>query len=141
LTGIILGFLVTTVAAVFPAWRASRIPPVAAMRGVAHDESGHSRIRILAGLLITAIGALLLGIGLFGDSDNAIEMVGVGAGLVFLGVTVLGPVLVGPVTRFVGWPVARFRGMTGHLARENTVRNPKRTASTASALMIGVGLV
>jgi putative ABC transport system permease protein len=139
--GIVLGFLVTTVAAVFPAWRASRIPPVAAMRGVAVDESGHSRVRILAGLLITAIGALLLGFGLFGDSDNALELVGVGAGLVFLGVTVLGPVLVGPVTRVIAWPVARFRGMRGRLARENTIRNPKRTAATASALMIGVGLV
>jgi len=139
--GIVLGFVVTTVAAVFPAWRASRIPPVAAMRGVAIDESGHSRVRILAGLLITAIGALLLGIGLFGDTDNALEMVGVGAGLVFLGVTVLGPVLVGPMTRVIAWPVARFRGMRGRLARENTVRNPKRTAATASALMIGVGLV
>jgi putative ABC transport system permease protein len=139
--GIILGFAVTTFAAVFPAIRASRIPPVAAMRGVAIDDSGHSRIRTLVGLLITALGVLLLALGLFGDSDNALLMVGVGAGLVFLGVTVLGPVLVGPVTRVIGWPVARFRGMTGRLARENTLRNPKRTSSTAAALMIGVGLV
>jgi putative ABC transport system permease protein len=139
--GILLGFLVTVVAAVFPALRASRIPPVAAMRGVSVDDSGHSRVRILAGLLITLIGGLLLAQGLFGGGDNALQAVGLGAALVFLGVTVLGPVLVGPITRFIGWPVARFRGMTGRLARENTLRNPKRTSSTASALMIGVGLV
>ncbi len=59
----------------------------------------------------------------------------------FVGVTVLGPVLVGPVTRVISWPVARFRGTIGRLARENTLRNPKRTSSTAAALMIGVGLV
>jgi putative ABC transport system permease protein len=141
IVGVLLGFLVTTVAAVFPAIRASRIPPVAAMRGVAIDDSGHSRVRILAGLLITLVGGLLLAQGLFGGGDNALQAVGLGAGLVFLGVTVLGPVLVGPVTRVIGWPVARFRGMTGRLARENTLRNPKRTSATASALMIGVGLV
>jgi putative ABC transport system permease protein len=68
-------------------------------------------------------------------------MVGIGAAFVFLGVTVLGPILVGPVVAVIGWPVARFRGMTGKLAKENTVRNPKRTSATAAALMIGVGLV
>jgi putative ABC transport system permease protein len=140
LIGIVLGFVVTTVAAVFPAWRASRIPPVAAMRGVAIDESGHSRTRILAGLLITIIGGLLLAQGLFGGGDNALQAVGVGAGLVFLGVAVLGPVLVGPITGVLGWPVARLK-MTGRLAKENTIRNPKRTSATAAALMIGVGLV
>jgi putative ABC transport system permease protein len=138
--GLILGFVVTGAAAIFPAWRASRIPPVAAMRGLAHDRSGHSRVRILLGLLITAIGALLLGIGLFGGGDSPLPAVGFGAFLVFVGVAVLGPVLVGPVTRVLGWPVARLK-MTGRLARENTLRNPKRTAATASALMIGVGLV
>ncbi len=73
--------------------------------------------------------------------DNALEAVGIGAGFVFLGVTVLGPVLVGPLVSVIGWPIARFRGMTGKLAKENTLRNPKRTSATAAALMIGVGLV
>ena len=139
--GIVLAFVVTTVAAVFPAVRASRIPPVAAMRGLAVDTSGHSRTRILGGLLITVIGALTLIQGLFAGGDNALEAVGLGVFLVFVGVTVLGPVLVGPVTRVISWPVARFRGTIGRLARENTLRNPKRTSSTAAALMIGVGLV
>ncbi len=141
LVGIILGFVVTSVSALFPAFRASRIPPVAAMRAGSRDTSGHSRVRILAGLLITIVGGLLLAQGLFVGGDNALLMVGVGAGFVFLGVTILGPVLVGPFVAVIGWPVARFRGMTGRLAKENTVRNPKRTSSTAAALMIGVGLV
>lgn len=141
IVGLLLGFLVTSVAALLPAFRASRIPPVAAMRDIAHDESGHSRVRVLAGLLITVIGGLLLAQGLFGGGDNALQAVGFGAGFVFLGITVLGPILVGPVVAVIGWPVARFRGMTGKLALENTVRSPKRTSATASALMIGVGLV
>ncbi len=137
----IVGLLVTTVAAVFPALRAARIPPIAAMRAVALDTSGHSRTRVLIGLLITAIGVLLLVRGLFVGGSNALLSVGVGAGLVFLGVTALGPVLARPVTRFIGAPLPRLRGITGKLARENAMRSPKRTASTAAALMIGVGLV
>ncbi len=141
ITAFALGLIVTTFAAVFPAVRAARVPPVAAMRAISIDRSGHSRVRILAGLLITLIGGLLLAQGLFGGGDNALTAVGVGAGLVFLGVTVLGPAIAPPVTRVLGAPVAHFRGMTGRLAKENTLRNPKRTASTAAALMIGVGLV
>lgn len=141
LVGFLLGMVVTTFAAVFPALRAARVPPIAALRDVSVDHSGQSRVRVLAGLLITVVGALLLAQGLFGGGDNALYAVGLGAGLVFLGVTVLGPIIAPPVTRLIGAPVARFRGMTGRLARENTLRNPKRTASTAAALMIGVGLV
>ena len=139
--GLVLGFVVTALAALFPALRASRIPPVAAMREVAHDVSGQSRVRVLAGLLITIVGGLLLARGLFVGGDNALLSVGIGAGLVFLGITVLGPILVGPFVGVIGWPIARFRGITGRLAQENTERNPKRTSSTAAALMIGVGLV
>lgn len=141
LIGLVLGFVVTGLAALFPALRASRIPPVAAMREVAHDVSGQSRVRVLAGLLITIVGGLLLARGLFMGGDNALLSVGLGAGLVFLGITVLGPILVGPFVGVIGWPIARFRGITGRLAQENTERNPKRTSSTAAALMIGVGLV
>ena len=59
----------------------------------------------------------------------------------FLGVAALGPVIARPVARVIGWPIARLRHMPGVLARDNAMRNPKRTASTAAALMIGVGLV
>ncbi len=68
-------------------------------------------------------------------------MVGLGAVAVFIGVSVLGPVLARPVSRVLGAPLAHLRGMAGMLARENAVRNPKRTARTAASLMIGVALV
>ena len=64
-----------------------------------------------------------------------------GSVFTFLGVAVLGPVIARPVARVIGWPIARLRHMPGVLARDNAMRNPKRTASTAAALMIGVGLV
>ena len=61
--------------------------------------------------------------------------------LTFLGVAVLGPVIAGPISNLIGAPVARLKGVTGRLARQNATRNPKRTSATAAALMIGVGLM
>ena len=66
---------------------------------------------------------------------------GVGAAAMFLGVALLSPRLVRPMASLVGRPLERFRGVSGRLARENAVRNPGRTASTAAALMIGLALV
>ena len=76
-----------------------------------------------------------------GLSGGAIAPVGLGALLVFVGVAVLGPVIARPFTRVLGAPLPRLRGMAGTVARENAARNPRRSAATASALMIGVGLV
>ncbi|MGZ8734870.1 MAG: FtsX-like permease family protein, partial [Acidimicrobiia bacterium] len=73
--------------------------------------------------------------------NGEISLVGAGAVIVFLGVAFLGPVIARPVSDLIGWPLKKFRGITGELARENASRNPKRTASTAAALMIGVALV
>jgi putative ABC transport system permease protein len=137
----LVGVLVSIASAVLPARRSSKIPPVAAMRDSAVEPRGQSRWRVLAGLLVTAGGGGLLGYGLVGDADQPAAMVGLGAAVVFVGVTVLGPVIARPVSRLIGAPLPRVRGMAGTLARENAMRNPKRTASTAAALMIGVGLV
>jgi putative ABC transport system permease protein len=134
-----MGMIVTVIAALSPALRASRIPPIAAMRDVAVDRSSTSRVRILSGLLVTALGALLLGLGLFGDSGLAV--VGLGMGVVFLGVAILGPVIAAPISGALGAPIRRAKGITGAIARQNAMRNPKRTSATAAALMIGVGLV
>ena len=134
-----LGMLVTIVAALTPALKASRIPPIAAMRDVAVDRSSTSRARILSGLLVTGLGAILLALGLFGDTGLA--AVGLGMGVVFLGVAILGPVIATPISGVLGAPIRRFRGITGSIARQNAMRNPKRTSATAAALMIGVGLV
>ena len=133
-----VGTLVTVVAAVVPARKAAKVAPIAAMRDVAVDHSGRSAKRAVIGVAVTAVGVALLALGLAGAGVPA---VGLGAIVVFVGVAVLGPVIAQPVSRVLGAPLARFRGMTGTMARENAIRNPKRTSATASALMVGVGLV
>jgi putative ABC transport system permease protein len=137
----IVGTGITVVAAVFPARRAARIPPVAAMREVAVETAVSSVRRTAIGIFVTLAGVAVLCLGLFGDVSNGIAFVGLGAFVVFLGVAILGPVLARPLSRVIGWPLPRIRGVTGRLARENAMRNPKRTAATAAALMIGVALV
>ncbi len=134
---LLVGTVVTMFSAVFPSLRASRVPPIAAMRDVAIDRSASSRGRFVAGFLITAAGAA----GLVGGiSAGEIKIVGIGVGLVFIGVFVLGPLIARPLARALGAPMAGI-GFPGHLARENASRNPKRTSRTASALMIGATLV
>ena len=133
-----VGTVVTLVAAIVPARRAAKVAPIAAMRDVAVDRSGRSVRRAVIGTVVTVAGMGLLAMGL-GGGDAGI--VGMGAAVVFLGVGVLGPIIARPVSRLIGAPLPRLRGMTGTMARENATRNPKRTSATASALMIGVGLV
>jgi len=141
ISSLLVGTLITLVSAVFPARKAATVAPVAAMRDVAIDTSSRSRVRLVAGLVIVALGGGLLYLGLFGNTDNSLQAIGGGAAVVFVGFAVLGPVIAPGMSRFLGWPLPRFRGVTGRLAQENAIRNPRRTASTASALMIGVGLV
>jgi putative ABC transport system permease protein len=138
---IVVGVLITVASAFFPARKASKVPPVAAMRSVQIDDSSRSVTRMILGALILGLGILQLFIGLVSRPDNALLIVGGGVVFTFLGVAALGPVIARPVARVIGWPIARFRHMPGVLARDNAMRNPKRTASTAAALMIGVGLV
>ena len=137
----VTGMVVTIVAALFPALRASRIPPIAAMRDVSIDRSNSSRTRIVLGLIVTLFGAGLLALGLFGNGSNGLVQVGIGIGVVFIGVAVLGPTIAAPLSRVIGAPIRKIKGITGALAQENAVRNPKRTSATAAALMIGVALV
>lgn len=141
-TALIAGTVLTLGAALAPARRAGRVPPVVAMAAVAPGASGYGSVRRIAAgaaLLVIGIGSLLY--GLFGDVDNALPVVGLAAVVVFLGMAVLGRTLALPLSRLIGWPLPRVRGIAGELARENAMRNPQRTAATASALMIGVGLV
>ncbi len=138
---ILVGVLITVASAFFPARKASKVPPVAAMRSVQIDESSRSITRMILGALILGLGILQLFIGLVSRPDNALLIVGGGVVFTFLGVAALGPVIARPVARVIGWPIARLRHMPGVIARDNAMRNPKRTASTAAALMIGVGLV
>src|SRR5262245_39560839 len=139
---LIAGGGVTLVAAISPARRAGKVPPVAAMREVAVGSTGYgSRQRILVGCTLLVLGGAALAYGLFGSGGSPILMVGGGALLVFLGVAALGRTIALPLSRAIGWPLPRLFGIRGRLARENAMRNPRRTAATASAVMIGVGLV
>ncbi len=134
----IVGTVITIAAAFFPARRAGKIPPIAALRDIAHDTSAGSTTRRVIGLVLAIIGAGLLAKGL---ADDSAKFVGFGVLGLFLAVTTLGPVIAGPISRFLAWPIPRIKGITGVLARENAIRNPKRTASTAAALMIAVTLI
>ena len=131
-----VGVAVTVLSAWLPARRAARIAPIAALREVAVDRSAGSTRRAVVGSIVTAAGVAAMLIGLAGE----LALVGVGALAIFVGVSVLAPVLARPVARVFGWPL-RVRGLSGELATRNAMRNPKRTARTASSLMIGVGLV
>jgi putative ABC transport system permease protein len=134
----VVGTVVTVLAAYVPARRAAKVAPIAAMRDVSVDRTGTSVRRAVIGTVVTVVGAAFIAMGL---SGGAIAPVGLGAVLVFVGVAVLGPVIARPFTKVLGAPLPRLRGMAGTVARENAARNPRRSAATASALMIGVGLV
>jgi putative ABC transport system permease protein len=133
------GLGVSVASAVLPARRAARIAPIAALRDTVGEAVGSGRRRVATGLGLAGLGAAAMAAGMFGDAGPG--PVGLGALAVFLGVAVLGPVLARPLARVIGFPLARLRGTSGHLARENAMRNPKRTSATAAALMIGVALV
>jgi putative ABC transport system permease protein len=97
----------------------------------------------VAGGLLALFGAGLMVYALLAvsNSSSALSLLGIGTVLVFVGVAMLSPLLVPPIARTASWPIVRLRGLTGQLARENTMRNPGRTAVTAAALMIGLALV
>ena len=136
------GLLVTLVAAVSPARKAAKVSPVAAMQEVPAGSTGYgSKQRILVGIALLVLGVAALFTGLFAHVGSQVLVVGAGALLVFFAVSVLGRTVSLPLSRVVGAPLPRLRGIPGKLARANAMRNPKRTAASASALMIGVGLV
>ena len=137
----IVGVLVTVLAAWFPSFRASRIPPVAAMRdGVALPERS-LRIRAIIGGVLTLAGAIAIAGSIRGNSGGAAARVGFGILLVMIGMWVMSALISRPVVRVLGAPLVRIFGTTARLARSNAVRNPRRTAATAAAIMIGLALV
>ncbi|MGH9012619.1 MAG: ABC transporter permease [Acidimicrobiia bacterium] len=138
---LLVGTVITVLSALVPAWKAARTPPIAAIRDVALDRAARPVRRGVIGAGILLLGAAGILAGLFGDLDNNLYYVAGGTLLLFTGATVLGPVFAGPSVRVIGWPLPRLRGMTGALARENAMRNPRRTSATAAALMIGVAIV
>jgi putative ABC transport system permease protein len=137
-----VGVIITVLAALPPALKATRVPPVAALQPeTAFAPGGFRRRRILLGLLITAAGVAALLAGLFRSEGNRLVNVASGAVVVFFGVAILSPLIARPLAGVIGWPFARAFRLPGALARQNAMRSPRRTASTAAALMIGLALV
>ncbi|PZM89417.1 MAG: ABC transporter permease, partial [Actinobacteria bacterium] len=139
ISAFVVGLLVTIVAALLPALRASRIPPIAAMQDVATPDRPLTRITV-AGALVSAAGVTMLGIGLFGDAGSHTLWLILGGVLIsFIGIALLTPLISKPTVALLGrlfsWSVP------GKLGRLNSGRNPRRTAITAAALMVGIALV
>jgi putative ABC transport system permease protein len=141
---VLVGLAVTLIAVLNPALRSTRVPPIAAMQNIDLTASRRRSVvtAIIAWLLMLGGLALVL-VGLFGNqkTGDAALMLGGGAALVLFGVSLYSPRLVRPLAGTIGAPLERLRGLTGRLARENSQRNPSRTAATAAALMIGLALV
>ena len=137
--GMLVGTVVTLLSSIVPARNAARVPPIAALRDVAIERPIRKAVRLGIGGGLGLIGIIALLSGLFGGGN--IWLVILGAVLIFVGVFVLGPLYARFVSSVLGVPIARLKGITGTLARENAGRNPKRTSVTAAALMIGVALV
>ncbi|MDQ2827228.1 MAG: FtsX-like permease family protein, partial [Actinomycetota bacterium] len=141
IVSLVVGVVVTVVSSIAPARRASRIPPMAALRGGGVEQGGSLRRRTIVGLGIALVGGAALLDGLFGGGGNALPLVGLGAALVFVAVALLSPLAATPMARVIGAPFARITGLSGRLGRQNAMRNPRRTAATAAALTVGLGLV
>jgi putative ABC transport system permease protein len=142
---LLVGIVITVIAALRPALRATRVEPIAAVReGAVLPPGPLARFGLQAALVTIAGSVALMLIGLFVGSISTTQRllsIGVGALALFIGVAMLAPKLVPPLARVLGWPSTQIGGAAGTLARANAIRNPSRTASAASALMIGLALV
>ncbi len=138
-----VGIGVTLISAIGPARKASKVPPIAALRDGETAGAVSGRLRMALGSLLTLAGVGAGAIGLFvaTGTANIIAMLALGSICVFVGVTMLSPIVATPLTALMGWPLQRTMGMSGQLAKQNAGRNPQRTATTAAALMIGLALV
>lgn len=141
---LLIGIVVTTFSALVPAIRSTRVPPIAALHAFIPTPTRRRRIiGIALSLLLGAVGLAMVLIGLFGgaSSGTAAGLIGGGAVVIVFAVSLFSPHLVPPLARVAGWPLERLRRLLGRLSRENTQRNPGRTAVTAAALMIGLMVV
>ena len=144
IVSLIVGIGTALLSVIVPARRAARIPPVAAMRPELGFTALSTGRRLIAGAVLTAVGITAFLIGLFitpGGSSGLALFGGGGALLTFLGIASLSASVAYPISRAIGAPLQRISPVVGRLARDNASRNPRRTARTASALMIGVALI
>ena len=145
IVSMIIGVGVTLLAGIFPAIRATRVPPIAAVReGFTLPRGRMARLAPYIAMVVIGIAVVLLGYSLFKDDlGTAQRLISIAVGVLalFVGVAMVSSRLVRPLAAFVGWPATRIGGAAGRLAKGNSTRNPGRTASTAAALMIGIALV
>jgi len=139
--GLVVGVVVTLLASLVPAVKASRAPPLAALRDVAVERVDASCARVITGAALTIVGIGIVLVSVLSGGDSVLARAGLGALLIFGGLVVFGPVAARAASRVIGAPLPRLRGVTGRLAQENAMRNPRRTSGTAAALMVGVGVV
>jgi putative ABC transport system permease protein len=142
---LVLGTVITLIASLRPALRATRVPPIAAVReGSVLPPGRFARFGPAAAIGVCALALALVCVGAFDDGLDTtprLLLLGIGVLALFLGVAMVAPQLVRPLASGLGWPATRIGGVAGTLARSNSMRNPARTASTAAALMIGLALV
>jgi putative ABC transport system permease protein len=136
--GLAVGIGVTVVSAISPARRAVRIPPVAALTAQNAESEVTSGRRGALGGGCVVVGVAVLGMGL---AASTVALVGLGAVGIFIGVGMLAPIVARPMASAFGRPLVLLFGVSGRLGRENSMRNPRRTAQTAAALMVGLALV
>ena len=142
---LLVGTGITLVAGVFPAIRATRVPPIAAVReGFTLPKSRLAPFVPYIALAVIGLALFLLGYSMLRDElDTAARLLSIAGGilLLFVGVAMISSRLIKPLAVVVGWPARALGGSAGKLASGNSVRNPGRTAITAAALMIGIALV
>jgi putative ABC transport system permease protein len=139
-----VGVVVTLLSAVVPAWRATQVPPVVALQeGAALPPSRFARFMPVVAVVVAVLGVLGIVGGMYGPGTTTSRLgtIALGAVLVFVAVAIASKYLIRPLAGALGWPLQKVAPVSGRLARDNTVRNPARTAATASALMIGLGVV
>jgi putative ABC transport system permease protein len=139
-----VGVLVTLLSAIVPAWRATRVPPVAALQeGSAMPPTRFARYMPVVAVVVAVIGVAGIVAGMYGPGTTTTRLgtIALGAVLVFLAVAIASKYFIRPLAAALGWPLQKVAPVSGRLARDNTARNPARTAATASALMIGLGVV
>ena len=141
---LLVGTLVTLAAGLFPAIRATRVPPISAVReGAALPTSRHAHRRpyVAGGVMLLGLAVIVQGLFATGGAQSVLALLGAGTLLLFIGVALVSSYVVRPLASVVGRPARTFGGAAGRLAVANSVRNTSRTAATAAALMIGLALI
>jgi putative ABC transport system permease protein len=139
-----VGVVVTVLSAVVPAQRATRVPPMAALQeGAVLPPSRFARFMPALAVVVAILGGLLIAGGMYGPGGTVVRLgtIALGAVLIFVAVAIASRYFVGPLAAGLGWPLQKLAPVSGRLARDNSRRNPSRTALTAAALMIGLAVV